>query len=114
MKAKSLIYVLSLLLASLLVPQLGQAHRPKADGLEAKVDAYVKPLLEMKAFNGSILIAKKRQMLLAKGYGMANYELDAPNTPQTKFHIASITKTFTAAAVLLLQERGLLKVSDPL
>jgi CubicO group peptidase (beta-lactamase class C family) len=86
----------------------------RATDVEAEVDAYVKPLLEMKAFNGSILIAKKGQVLLSKGYGMANYELDAPNTPHTKFHIASISKTFTAAAILILQERGLLSVSDPL
>ena len=86
----------------------------KANDLEAKVDAYVKPLLEMKAFNGSILIARKGQVLLSKGYGMANYELEVPNTPQTKFHIASISKTFTATAIMLLQERGSLQVSDPL
>lgn len=91
-----------------------QNNAGKANGLEAKVDAYVKPLLEMKAFNGSILIAKQGQVLLSKGYGMADYELDVPNTPQTKFHIASISKTFTATAILLLQERGLLNVSDPL
>ena len=114
MKAKNLIYVLLLLLVGLVVPRLGSAHWQKADNLEAKVDAYVKPLLEMKAFSGSILIAKKGQVLLSKGYGMANYELDVPNTPQTKFHIASITKTFTATAILLLQERGMLNVSDPL
>lgn len=111
MKTKNLICALLLLGGSLVVPQLGNAQ---ADGLEAKVDAYVKPLLEMKAFNGSILIAKKGQVLLSKGYGMANYELDVPNTPQTKFHIASISKSFTATAILLLQERGLLNVSDKL
>jgi CubicO group peptidase (beta-lactamase class C family) len=111
MKTKNLIGVLLLLGGSLVVSQLGNAQ---ADGLEAKVDAYINPLLEMKAFNGSILIAKKGQVLLSKGYGMANYELDVPNTPQTKFHIASISKSFTATAILLLQERGLLNVSDKL
>ena len=97
-----------------LMRNASQRAAGRATDLEAKVDAYVKPLLEMKAFNGSILIAKKGQVLLSKGYGMANYELEVPNTPQTKFHIASISKTFTATAIMLLQERGLLSVSDPL
>jgi CubicO group peptidase (beta-lactamase class C family) len=91
-----------------------QTRAGKPTDLEAKVDAYVRPFLEIKGFSGSILIASKGRVLLRKGYGMANYELDAPNTPQTKFHIASISKSFTAAAIMLLEERGLLSVSDPL
>ena len=82
--------------------------------LETQVDAYVKPYLDIGGFNGTILIAKSGKILLSKGYGLANYELNVPNTPQTKFHIASVSKTFTAAAIMMLQERGLLNVSDPL
>src|SRR5262245_33380142 len=91
-----------------------QTRAGKSTDLEAKVDAYVRPFLEIKGFSGAILIARKGQVLLRKGYGMANYELDAPNTPQTKFHLASISKSFTAAAILILEERGLLNVSDPI
>jgi CubicO group peptidase (beta-lactamase class C family) len=83
-------------------------------GLNAKVDAYIKPYLDIGGFNGTVLIAKDGKVLLSKGYGMANYELNIPNTPQTKFHLASVSKTFTAAAIMMLQERGLLNVSDPL
>jgi len=91
-----------------------QTRTGKPADLEVKVDAYVRPYLEIKGFSGAILIASKGRVLLSKGYGMANYELDAPNTPQTKFHLASISKTFTAAAIMILEERGLLSVSDPL
>jgi CubicO group peptidase (beta-lactamase class C family) len=45
---------------------------------------------------------------------MANYELGVANTPRTKFHVASVSKPFTATAIMLLEERGLLKVDDPL
>jgi CubicO group peptidase (beta-lactamase class C family) len=90
------------------------SQQEKTKSIEAEVDAYVKPYLEMGGFSGSILIAKGGKILLKKGYGMANYELGVPNTPDTKFHIASVSKPFTAAAVMLLQERGLLSVSDPL
>ncbi len=115
---KRLLHALLFGLLILITPGSGQTSSQTRGGkptdLETKVDAYVKPYLEMKGFNGSILIASKGQVLLRKGYGMANYELDAPNTPLTKFHIASISKTFTAAAIMLLEERGLLRVSDPL
>ncbi len=45
---------------------------------------------------------------------MANYELNVPNTPQTVFRIGSITKQFTAMAIMMLQERGKLNVNDPI
>ena len=49
----------------------------------------------------------------AKGYGFRNREAKLPTTPRTIFGIASVTKSFTALAVLRLAEHGLLKVSDP-
>ena len=82
--------------------------------LEAKVDAYLAPYLQSHNFSGSVLIARDGKVLLSKAYGMANYELDVPNTPHTKFQIASVSKPFTAAAILLLEERGKLKLKDPL
>ena len=83
-------------------------------GLEAKIDAYVKPFVDLKAYSGAILIAQKGKVVFRKGYGMANYELDVANTPQTKFHIASVSKPFTATAIMILEERGQLSVRDPL
>lgn len=67
---------------------------------------------EQKRFSGAVLVAKNGQVLLSKGYGMANFEHDVPNTPHTKFRLASITKQFSATAIMLLQERNLLSVSD--
>lgn len=61
---------------------------------------------------GAVLVARGNDILLDKGYGFANVEWNIPNSPGTKFRIGSITKQFTAAAVLLLQERGSLKVDD--
>jgi CubicO group peptidase (beta-lactamase class C family) len=63
-------------------------------------------------FSGSVLIARDGKVLFSKGYGMANLEHDVPNTPKTKFRLGSITKQFTAMAILILQERGKLKVED--
>src|SRR5262249_31698818 len=59
-----------------------------------------------------ILVARDGKILFSQGYGMANLEHDVPNTPHTKFRLGSITKQFTAMAVMILQERGKLYVQD--
>jgi CubicO group peptidase (beta-lactamase class C family) len=58
------------------------------------------------------LIARDGKQIFGKGYGMANFEDEVPNTPQTKFRLASVTKPFTATAILLLQEKGKLSLKD--
>lgn len=58
------------------------------------------------------LVMKDGEVVLRKGYGMANLELEVPVSPDMVFEIGSITKQFTAAAVLLLQEQGKLRLED--
>jgi CubicO group peptidase (beta-lactamase class C family) len=82
--------------------------------VESKADEYLRAYVNLNSFSGSVLIAQKGNVLLKKSYGMANYEHSVLNTPQTKFRIASLTKQFTAMAILQLQEKGLLSVNDPL
>ena len=64
-------------------------------------------------FMGTVLVARGDEILLSKGYGSANLEWQVANQPSTKFRLGSVTKQFTAAAILLLEERGKLKVEDP-
>lgn len=71
----------------------------------AKLNDYMDALANRGYFNGAVLVAEGNKILLRKGYGMANFEHDVPNTPQTKFRIGSLTKGFTAMAVLQLQEQ---------
>lgn len=80
--------------------------------LQEKVDEYIDALQKMGKFSGSILIAKDGDILLSKGYGLANREHDVPNTPKTIFRIGSLGKQFAAAAVMQLQEQGKLDVED--
>ena len=80
--------------------------------LSTRVEEYMTARVERDKFSGTVLIARAGQKLFCKGYGMANLELDVPCTPQTKFRLGSITKQFTAMAILILQERGKLSVSD--
>lgn len=65
-------------------------------------------------FSGTVLVAQGDTPLLDHAWGQANIEWGVPNSPTTRFRIGSITKQFTAAAILLLEERGQLKTSDPL
>lgn len=65
------------------------------------------------SFRGSVLIGIHGKIAFERSYGLANEEWNIPNTPITKFRIASLTKQFTAASILLLEERGKLSVKDP-
>jgi CubicO group peptidase (beta-lactamase class C family) len=81
--------------------------------LASKFDEYLSAAAKL-GFTGSALVARDGRVIFSRGYGMANAEWDIPNAPQTKFRLGSITKQFTAASILLLQERGKLGVQDPI
>jgi CubicO group peptidase (beta-lactamase class C family) len=77
--------------------------------MEQVVQSYV----DSKQFMGAALVARDGKVLLSTGYGFANLEWGVANSPASKFRLGSITKQFTAACILLLEERGKLKVDDP-
>lgn len=85
----------------------------QAQQLFSKVDEYMNAAVRDGKFSGSVLIAREGKVLVSKGYGMASLELGVLNTPQMKFRIGSLTKQFTAMAMMVLQEHGKLKVQDP-
>jgi len=72
------------------------------------LDKYLKGI----KFNGAVLVSADNKTILNKGYGMADFETKTVNTPKTKYNIASITKQFTAMAVMQLRDKGLLNVND--
>jgi CubicO group peptidase (beta-lactamase class C family) len=65
-------------------------------------------------FMGMVAVATDHQIIFQRGYGYANLESKTPFTMETRFRIGSLTKQFTAAAILLLQQDGKLKTSDPI
>jgi CubicO group peptidase (beta-lactamase class C family) len=95
------------------VSQAGLAQAPSNDEIIAKANEYMAAAQKVDKFSGSVLVARDGKPILSKGYGMANYEWNIPNTPETVFRLGSITKQFTSAAIMLLQERGKLSTSDP-
>jgi CubicO group peptidase (beta-lactamase class C family) len=68
--------------------------------------------LTQEGYSGSVLIARNGKIILEKGYGLADREQNIPNTSDTLFNVASVSKVFTAAAILQLEEKGKLKTSD--
>jgi CubicO group peptidase (beta-lactamase class C family) len=78
-----------------------------------RMDQIVQSYVADHKFMGTALVARGDQVLFTKAYGSANLEWDIPNTPNTKFRIGSVTKQFTVASILLLEERGKLSVNDP-
>lgn len=80
--------------------------------LTKKLDDYIFSVVKAQRFNGTVLIAQKGKILLQKSYGWKNYETKTPNDTNCIFQIASLTKTFTSAIILKLQESGKLSVKD--
>src|SRR5690242_12562249 len=78
----------------------------------ARMEQVVQSYVAAKQFMGSVLVAKGDQIILSKGYGFANLEWQVPNSPDSKFRLGSVTKQFTAACILILEERGKLKIDD--
>jgi CubicO group peptidase (beta-lactamase class C family) len=69
---------------------------------------------ERDGFSGTVLVAKNGRVLLHRGYGVADRERGIRNDTKTLFEVASLSKTFTAAALLDLESRGVLKSDDAL
>lgn len=69
---------------------------------------------DVNGFSGTVLIVRKDSVLLREAYGYANYEWKIKTTADTKFSLASVSKQFTAVAILQLAERKLLSVDDTL
>jgi CubicO group peptidase (beta-lactamase class C family) len=74
--------------------------------IASDADAFLKSEVAAGRFRGAVLLALKSEVLLRGGYGLANEEWRLPNTPTTKFRIGSVTKVFTAAAILRLVDAG--------
>jgi D-alanyl-D-alanine carboxypeptidase len=78
-----------------------------------RAEAYIGAYVKQGKFSGAVLIAKDGKPVLRKAYGLADREWEIPNTPDGKFRIGSITKQFTALAVLQLVDAGKVKLDDP-
>jgi CubicO group peptidase (beta-lactamase class C family) len=81
---------------------------------EALVDNLLKSRISPDGAAAAVLVARNGKILFEKAYGLADIERKVPATVDTKFRIGSVTKQFTAAGILRLQQAGKLKVTDTL
>jgi CubicO group peptidase (beta-lactamase class C family) len=77
------------------------------------VDAYLAGPVKERKFSGVVLVARDGKPLVRKAYGFADWTKQTPVTPETGFMIFSVSKQFTAALILRLQDQGKLSVGDP-
>lgn len=85
-----------------------------AEVTAARVDEVVRPFVQYNAFSGVVFAAKGDKVVVQKAYGMADYEFGVPNTLDTRFAIASITKRFTSVILEHLFGEKKLSPDDPL
>jgi CubicO group peptidase (beta-lactamase class C family) len=100
-------------IAILVLLPCAHAQSPSSQDPTARMQQVIQSSVDNKTFMGSVLVEKDGKFLINEGYGSADLEWKIPNSPTVKFRLGSVTKQFTAASILLLEERGKLKVEDP-
>jgi CubicO group peptidase (beta-lactamase class C family) len=108
--AVAALFLSLLLVAPNLFADTGSAPRSP----EAQVDALFSGIAGKEAPGASVLVIQSGRVMLSKSYGFANLEHRVPNAPETKFRLASVTKPFTAIAILQLREAGRLDLDAPI
>ncbi|MFN4247439.1 MAG: serine hydrolase [Flavipsychrobacter sp.] len=86
----------------------------KAQNKTKAIDSVVKVYQQHGSFNGSVLVYQYGRPVLVKGYGYRDVAKKLLNDSNTVFQIGSVTKTFTATMIMMLQEQGKLNVKDKL
>jgi CubicO group peptidase (beta-lactamase class C family) len=104
---------LALLCVALSAPLQSDRTAVVAGDDGARLDAYL-TTLERFGFSGAVVVERGGELLLRKGYGVARPDDGTPNTPETLFDVASVSKQVTAAAVLKLAADGRLALDDPI
>ena len=78
----------------------------------AVIEAFLATAFEGEPFRGAVLVARQGEVILRRGYGLADAEHGIANAPETRFRLGSVTKPITALAVLTLQAAGKLAVQQ--
>ncbi|MEN9362744.1 MAG: hypothetical protein RIS68_301 [Bacteroidota bacterium] len=94
---------------------LAQLFNPEiAKQKSIKLDTFFKKLQQTMGFNGAVLIAQYGKIIYKKSFGYANYFTKSPINTHTHFQLASVSKQFTAVAIMQLKEKNLLNYDDPI
>lgn len=104
--------ILCPLLAALTLASQANGIEPPSESVAAGVDRLFADWNSTNSPGFSLAVSRKGKLVYERGYGMANLELGVPITPVSVFHVASISKQFTAMCILLLAEHGKLSLDD--
>ncbi len=109
--------VRSIVAAVCLVPALANCEAQAGldtAAISARADAWLKAYVDAGDFSGVLMLAQGDKILFQKAYGLADSQVHLPNALDTGFRVASLSKTFTAAAIERLASQGKLRFSDTL
>jgi len=82
---------------------------------QSKIEDYLSAIVELNSFSGSVVVAVGNEVLLNRGFGKADFELDVNNTSKTVHRIGSLTKQFTSMGILkLFDEIDTISINDQL
>ncbi len=96
-------------------PTSAPTPRPRNENaLMQKLDRYLTRQTNAQEFSGVVLIAHNGEIILKKAYGFADVEKPIPNSVDTRFQLASVSKTITATAIMKLVERGQINLQSPI
>jgi CubicO group peptidase (beta-lactamase class C family) len=101
------------LLALVAAASAAQSAPAPADKPESKVDALFRQMDSTVSPGCALSVIRDHRIVYERGYGMADLDHNVPITPQTVFHVASMSKQFTATSILLLAQEGKLSLDDP-
>src|ERR1051325_9214254 len=112
-EARSLLSRFVLILAVILLPIVAHAQSDLSSELRSKIDSLANDALaESGVPSASVAVVKDGKIVYLHAYGSARLEPNTPATSEMRYSIGSISKQFTAAALLLLQEQGKLSLDD--
>lgn len=97
-----------------IVARAEEAQGNRYGDVKRKLHAYFEQLAADRIFSGAVIVAREGHVLLKDGFGLADYDTGEKNKPRTVYGIGSLTKAFTVMSVMMLEERGLLSVTDTL
>jgi CubicO group peptidase (beta-lactamase class C family) len=114
MKKLSMVIFLSIGISLTLFSQTAIIDKPEVASNIKLFESWVKEQMDFNGYPGlSVGIVYDQQLIYAKGFGLCDRENKVPASPTTIYRIASITKTFTATALLILRDEGKLRLDDP-
>lgn len=93
---------------------LPEGYREVGDDKVAALEALCRATAETGLFSGAVLVADEGEVIYRGGFGLANREWNLPNTPDTKFRLASVSKQFCSLLVMQLVQEGKVSLDDPI